>query len=153
MIAVCEGQRDEQGGWFGAELITRPGARDPLPANMGHVIAKLLWDRTGLRARAEKPGLLGRSCAALASDVDRADACNCGKAAVRAAIARESGVMVTLRPLGGGPATGLAPLDRVARRERPFPREWMNAERNDVAPAYVDWARPLIGAILPHGLL
>jgi len=150
MIAVCEGQRDEQGGWFGAELNSRPGARDPLPGNMGHVLAKLLWSRTGLRARAEKPGLFGRSCAALASEVDRADSWACGVAAVRAAIAGESGVMVALRPFGAEPATFLLPLERVARNERPFPSEWMNPDRNDVTPAFIDWARPLVADIPPH---
>jgi len=150
MIAVCEGQRDEKGGWFGAELNSRPGARDPLPGNMGHVIAKLLWSQTGLRARAEKPGLFGRSCAALASDVDRADSWTCGVEAVRAAIAGESGVMVALRPLGTTPATFLLPLDQVARNERPFPTEWLHPDRNDVAPAYLEWARPIVGEVAPH---
>ena len=150
MIAVCEGQRDEQGGWFGAELNSRPGARDPLPANMGHVLAKLLWSRTGLRARAEKPGLFGRSCAALASEVDRADSWTCGVAAVRAAIAGESGVMVALRPFEAGRATFLLPLEQVARNERPFPTEWMNPDRNDVTSAFIDWARPLMGDVPPH---
>jgi 6-phosphofructokinase 1 len=152
-IAVCEGQTDDTGGWFGAELITKPGARDPLPANMGHVIAKLLWSRTGLRARAEKPGLLGRSCAPLASETDRTESWNCGAAAVRSAVEGCSGVMVAIRRVPG-PAyksdTFLAPLELVARKERPFPREWINAERNYVTEEFVKWAEPLIGPVQPH---
>jgi 6-phosphofructokinase 1 len=152
-IAVCEGQRDETGGWFGAELITRPGARDPLPANMGHVIAKLIWSRTGLRARAEKPGLFGRSCAALASETDRTESWNCGAAAVRAALAGQSGFMVGIRREAGAvyrSETFLVPLEQVARKERPFPTEWINTERNYVMNDFVEWAAPLMGPVKPH---
>jgi 6-phosphofructokinase 1 len=152
-IAVCEGQTDDAGGWFGAELITKPGARDPLPANMGHVIAKLIWSRTGLRARAEKPGLLGRSCAALASETDRTESWNCGVAAVRCAVEGRSGVMVAIRREAGPKyksETFLTPLEIVARKERPFPREWINAERNDVREEFLAWADPLIGPVQPH---
>ena len=153
MVAVCEGQKDEQGGWFGAELITLPGARDQLPANMGQVLARLIWSRTGLRTRAEKPGLFGRSCAALASDVDRAESWECGTAAVRAALAGRSGEMVAIRRLEGDgyrSETFLTPLESVTRKERQFPREWMNEERNHVTQEFVDWARPLIGEVKPH---
>jgi 6-phosphofructokinase len=147
MIAVCEGQTDEQGGWFGAELITMPGARDPLPANMGQVLARMVWSNTGLRTRAEKPGLLGRSCAALVSEVDRRESWECGVAAVRAALEGRTGEMVAIRrdlPMA------LVPLELVARKERQFPKEWMNAERNDVTRDFIDWARPLIGEVRPH---
>jgi 6-phosphofructokinase 1 len=156
MVAVCEGQTDELGGWFGAELNSLPGARDPLPGNMGHVLAKLVWSKTGLRTRAEKPGLLGRSCAALVSEADRADSWKCGAAAVRAAIEGRSGEMVAIRRLDGPayePETFLTPLERVARKERQFPREWMNDERNDVTREFLDWARPLIGDVPPHIVL
>jgi len=153
MVAVCEGQKDEQGGWFGAELNSQPGARDPLPGNMGHVLAKLVWSRTGLRTRAEKPGLIGRSCAALVSEVDRAESWKCGAAAVRAAVEGRSGEMVAIRRMPGDgyeSETFLTPLERVARKERKFPREWMNEERNDVKEEFLEWARPLIGDVRTH---
>jgi len=152
-IAVCEGQKDETGGWFGAELITKPGARDPLPANMGHVIAKLIWSRTGLRARAEKPGLFGRSCQALASEIDRAESWTCGCAAVRAAVEGHSGFMVALRREAGGPyrsETFLVPLEQVAHKERAFPTEWINVSHNYVTDEFVEWARPLMEPVKPY---
>jgi 6-phosphofructokinase len=153
LIAVCEGQTDERGGWFGAELNNLPGARDPLPANMGQVLAKLIWSGTGLRARAEKPGLLGRSCAALASEIDREESWRCGAAAVRAAVEGHTGEMVSLQRLPGSPyqsATTLVPLESVAGKERRFPLEWMAAGRNDVTPEFLEWARPLIGRVEPY---
>ena len=153
LVAVCEGQTDERGGWFGAELGSMPGARDPLPANMGHVLAKLIWSRTGVRTRAEKPGLFGRSCTALASQVDREESWRCGEAAVRAAVDGQSGVMIAIRRVPGAPyrsEMGTTPLEQVAGTERLFPREWIAAEGNDVSSEFVEWARPLVGDLPPH---
>jgi ATP-dependent phosphofructokinase / diphosphate-dependent phosphofructokinase len=153
VVAVCEGQTDEKGGWFGAELITARGAREQLPANMAQVLARLIWSRTGVRARAEKPGLLGRSCQALASEVDREESWRCGEAAVRAAIAGESGKMVAIRRVPGAiyqSEMTLVPLESVARIERKFPVAWMNEARNDVRPEFLDWSQPIIGPVEAH---
>lgn len=156
VIAVCEGQKDEQGGWFGADLVTAPGARDQLPANMGHIIARTIWDRTGVRARAEKPGLLGRSCAPLASVVDRGESWQCGEAAVRAALEDRSGEMVSIRRVSTEPYHSemeLVSLDQVARTERPFPPEWVSPTRNDLQPEFIEWARPIVGEVAAHARL
>ena len=153
LVAVCEGQTDNQGGWFGAEVDIKPGGRDPLPSNMGHVLARFIWSRTGIRARAEKPGLFGRSCAALVSEVDREESWRCGEAAVRAAVEGHSGEMVALERLPGSPyrsQTTLVPLEQVARLERRFPKEWIGPDRNDVTAEFLEWARPLVGPVSPH---
>ncbi len=153
VVAVCEGQTDDKGGWFGTELGTLPGARDALPANMGHVLSRLIWSRTGLRARAERPGLLGRSCQALVSEVDREESRRCGSTAVKAALAGESGKMVALQRVPGPRyecEMVLVPLESVARTERRFPAEWVNDSHNDVLPEFLDWSRPIIGEIGTH---
>jgi 6-phosphofructokinase 1 len=148
MVAVCEGQRDETGGWFGTELNNLPAMRGVLPANMGQVLAKIIWDATGLRTRAEKPGLVGRSCAPLASQVDREESWRCGEAAVRAAVAGRSGEMVAIRRReGAGYEAEMAtvPLEEIAGIERPFPAQWM--ADGDVQPEFIDWARPIVGEV------
>lgn len=147
MVCVCEGQRDASGDWFGAELNNLPGARGVLPANMGQLLAQGIWAATGLRTRAEKPGLAGRCSAALVSETDRRESWECGAAAVRAALAGCSGEMVALCRGGG---TEMVPLDRIAGIERPFPMEWMSPERNNVTPDFVAWLRPLTGEVPPH---
>ena len=35
-------------------------------------------------------------------------------------------------------------MDEVANTEKKFPREWINAEGNNIEPAYIDYALPLI---------
>jgi ATP-dependent phosphofructokinase / diphosphate-dependent phosphofructokinase len=150
VIAVCEGQLDESGQPFGAD-VDRPGVpQHRLASNLGHTLAQLLAVKTGLRARAEKPGLLGRSCGPFASPLDRVEAHECGRAAARAAMNALSGNMVALRRESNDPYRGttfLTPLETVAHKERRLPLEWIAPEGNDVLPAFQDYARPLVGEV------
>jgi 6-phosphofructokinase 1 len=150
VIAVCEGQLDESGQPFGAAVDRPDVAQHRLASNLGHTLAQLLAAKTGLRARAEKPGLLGRSCGPFASPLDRAEACECGRAAARAAMEDRSACMVAIRRESDQPyrsSTFLAPLETVAGQERTLPLEWIAPKGNDVLPAFRDYARPLIGDV------
>ena len=150
LVAICEGQLDEHGEAFGAD--ERAGSRGKLAMNLAHRLATLTGERLKLKARSEKPGLLGRSWWSEEPRGDRREARLCGAAAVRAAGDGHSGVMVTLVREAGPEyriATGLAPLDAVARGERLFPAEWRNPAGNDVMAGFRDYVVPLVGAI-PH---
>lgn len=156
VVAVCEGQRDEKGEPFGADLIAADGFAHALAGNLAHALSQLIARRLKLRARSEKPGLLGRTSAAFVSASDREEARLCGREAVRAAIQGESEKMVTLvREPGPGYRVrlGLAELERVANVERRFPLEWIHPEGNDVLAPFLDYARPLAGEIAPRARL
>jgi 6-phosphofructokinase 1 len=151
VVAVCEGQLDGRGEPFGADV--RKGSRGSLAMNLGHRLATLVAERLKLKARSEKPGLLGRSHWDEQPQLDRAEARLCGRAAVQAACQGLSGVMVTLLRESGTEyrvSTGVAPLQRVALVERLFPAEWRNPAGNDVLPAFHDYVLPLVGAIPRH---
>jgi 6-phosphofructokinase 1 len=150
VIAVCEGQLDQKGKPFGADVDRADSAVHRLASNLGYTLAVALAEKTGLRARAEKPGLLGRSCAPLASEVDRKESFACGRAAVKAALAGESEKMVTLVRTSSQPyecETGLTDLESVARIERPFPADWISPEANDIAPGFSEFLLPLVGKL------
>jgi 6-phosphofructokinase len=150
IVVVCEGQLDETGEPFGADV--RSGSRGSLAQNLAHRLALLTTQRLNLRARSEKPGLLGRSTAAFTPPGDRDEAMSCGRAAVVAAMQHKGGSMVTLecarRPYRS--TTGLVALSAVAFRERTLPREFRNEAGNDVTLAYLDYAAPLLGEIERH---
>jgi 6-phosphofructokinase 1 len=150
VVAICEGQLDECGEPFGADV--RAGSRGKLAMNLGHRLAVLVAERLKLKARSEKPGLLGRSWWGEQPELDRAESRLCGRAAVRAACQGVSGAMVTLvreRASEYAISTGLAPLERVALVERLFPAAWRNPSGNDVMPEFRDYVAPLVGSI-PH---
>ena len=146
VVALCEGQLDERGEAFGAD--ERAGSRSKLAMNLAHRLATLTGERLQLKARGEKPGLLGRSWWSEEPRLDREEARLCGAAAVRAACEGRTGAMVTLVREPGGAyrvSTGLAPLARVAAGERLLPAEW----RNEAMAAFRDYVVPLVGTI-PH---
>lgn len=148
VVAICEGQLDKNGEPFGADV--RSGSRGSLAMNLAHRLASLVSQKLKLRARSEKPGLLGRSSAVNISQSDWNDSRLCGQRAVLAAIQQQGGNMVTLLTSSQAdkPAeTGLASLDRVALRERQFPEHWRNAAGNDVLPEFRTFAEPLTGEI------
>lgn len=150
VVAICEGQLDERGEAFGAD--ERGGSRGKLAMNLAHRLATLTAARLKLKARSEKPGLLGRSFWSDEPRLDRAEARLCGASAVQAACQGRTGVMVTLLREPGPDyrvSTGLAPLAAVASGERLFPAGWRNATGNDVMPAFRDYVVPLVGTI-PH---
>ena len=75
-----------------------------------------------------------------------------GEAAVKAAAAGESDKMVTLVRESNDPyrcTTGLAPLEAVAHAEKRVPDEFISEEGNDITPAFLEYARPLLGGPLP----
>jgi 6-phosphofructokinase 1 len=120
--------------------------------NLAHHLSSIISDRLGLKARGEKPGLLGRVSANVRSETDWSESRQCGDAAVRAAWDGASGVMVTLNRQTGdrySATTGLVPLERVAGIERPFPEEWMTKGRA-ISRQFIDYAAPLTGAIAPN---
>ena len=154
VIAMCEGQLNEKGvPLAGADAGPPDRFGRRLSGNVGYSCAKMIGETLGVRARSEKPGVLGRSTAAVVSETDRHEAWLVGVAAVRAAIQGESGVMVTLaREAGQGyrVTTGLTPLENVAHRERRFPAEWIHPDGNDVVPGFREWVLPLTGEIEPR---
>jgi ATP-dependent phosphofructokinase / diphosphate-dependent phosphofructokinase len=154
VVAVCEGQLDEQGEPFGAD--TRIASAAPLALNLAHVLSMRLSKSLGISARSEKPGLLGRSFGVLASAVDLAEARRCGAAAVGFALRGETGKMVTLQRIESieyGTTIGLIPIEEVAGRERLFPAAWAPDDPSAGAPEFQRWLEPLLGQIQPLGKL
>jgi ATP-dependent phosphofructokinase / diphosphate-dependent phosphofructokinase len=152
-VCLCEGQLDENGNAFDADVDQPDNPRRRLASNLAHAVARFVTRELGLRARSERPSLLGRSCSLVVPENDRSEAEECGRAAVRAAAGGELGQMVALRRESSVPyvsSTFLAPLEDVARRERQMPAEFLCPSGHDVTAAYLDYARPLIGTIVPH---
>jgi ATP-dependent phosphofructokinase / diphosphate-dependent phosphofructokinase len=151
VVAVCEGQLDENGEPFGADV--RPGSRATLAMNLAHRLAMLVTQHLKIRARSEKPGILGRASMAELSTRDWEESRLCGQMAVRHACGGASDVMVTLvrEPAAEyAISTGLAALDRVAYVERLVPSDWISAGGNDVTEEFRRYAGPLVGSIARH---
>ncbi len=153
VVAICEGQRNDKGEPFGAAFHATQGARDQLAANLAHEVATLLTERLGVRARSEKPGLLGRSSALDVAPLDRQASWLCGQRAIHHAVAGMSGRMLTIDSVdaaSGEIAIGSVPFEQVSRAEHALGRSHINTEGNGVTEEFLAYVRPLVGRIEPH---
>jgi 6-phosphofructokinase len=117
------------------------------------VLSQLVTTRLNLRARVDQPGTLQRMSQAHQSEVDLIEAEECGRAAVRGALAGSTDQMVILERVEGPlyrSTIGLAELAGIANVEKHLPSEFLNPSGNFVTQAFIDYALPLIGGPLPQ---
>jgi len=154
VIAVCEGVKGKDGKTL-VESTTDVDVDSFGHAQRGGVsdyLCKVIAGRLGLKARFDKPGTIQRVSGLIASPVDRAEAFLVGETAVKKALAGVGDKMVTLERVSNAPyrcETGLVDLDLVANAEKLMPAEFIAESANDVTPAFLEYARPLIGEGLP----
>lgn len=143
---VAEGLRDKSGRMIGA---SGGSARDAkgrvLAGNCSISLAALITRNLKVRTRSEKPGLLCRALTTCRSEVDWLEAYEAGRAAVRAALAGKSEVMVALERSRTGPyrcGYKLVPLDAVANRERKLDARFL--KRGAIDESYARYVLPLV---------
>ncbi len=113
-------------------------------------LVHMVIEELGVKARCEKPGILGRSCPEMVSEVDRNEAIELGRLAAATVLDGRGGFMPGLRRVSNEPYACekiLIPVEKVMLHERLFPKEFIAENGMDVTPAFVDWAKPLVGTL------
>jgi ATP-dependent phosphofructokinase / diphosphate-dependent phosphofructokinase len=161
LIGVSEGIHYSDGTFVSeAKVSNTDGFGHVQLGGLAATLAGLIKLHTGSKVRGIELSLLQRCGAHLASQTDIDEACLAGKYAVENAVAGESGKMVAFER---DPASRsyvcrllLQPLSIVANAEKKVPRDWINAEGNNVTSEFFDYALPLIQGenkrILDNGL-
>jgi len=153
VIAMSEGARDQKGESLGTVLQQEVDVfGHKMKGGASDEVARLIAAEMGLKARVDRPNYLQRSSMGVASHIDLEEAYRAGRAAVRAAVAGESGHMISLVRLSSTPyefTTGMTPLSEVANMERPLPAEYFDRESGEITSGFVEYAKPLIGDPLP----
>lgn len=114
-------------------------------------LCALVIRKLGIKARSEKPGILGRCSIAHQSPLDKEEAIRAGEAAVQATLSGQSAAMIGFRRLSSEPyraETILVPIEEVMLHERKLPLEYVDTENNGIRASFLDWCRPLIGGQL-----
>ena len=146
VVVASEGLKDENGNpivdpIFKTERATYFG-------DVGTHLATLVIKELGIKARSEKPGILGRASITMQSEVDVEEAIKAGRAAVKAAVEGKTGYMVGLNRISTEPykcETSLIPINEVMMFEKELPNEFINERGNDVTDKFIEWCKPLIG--------
>ena len=153
VVAVSEGIHYPDGTFVSEAKIS--GTDGFGHAQLGGLAARLadvVKEKIGCKTRGIEFSLLQRCGAHLASATDINEAFMAGAEAVKAMLAGETDKMVAFECSRGGAyecKAKLIDLSDVANVENKVPDSWINAEGNDVLPAFIEYARPLIQGETP----
>lgn len=165
VVAVSEGIRGADGVPVAVALAGDSVERDSHgnaqlsgTGALGDLLAREVKARTGIRrVRADTFGYLQRSFPGAISEVDAAEARTVGSAAVAIALCggvRDGSVAIVRKP---GPDYCVefrrVPLSSVARATRSMPAKFIAPNGHDVTPAFLNYARPLVGELPRIALL
>ena len=159
VIAVSEGIRGKDGvpigakpadgvkGWHGNVQMSGTGA-------LGDALAKLLKAKAGVkRVGADTFGYLQRSFPGIASETDREEAFRAGACAVVAALEgplTKGTIGIQRCPTKKYAVEYVAmPVTNAAKYTRSVPKEYIAKNGHDVTPAFVEYAKPLVGDLPP----
>ena len=120
------------------------------------VLHQLIAREFGWRGEFEITESLQMCAADRAACLDREEAYACGQRAVELASLGRTGVMVALVRESGHPyriSLGEVSLQEAARHAKPMPEEYIHPDGNFVTPEYLEYARPLVGALPDYGRL
>ena len=155
LIAVSEGIHDASGKPIAEskEVDSHGNVQLSGSGALGDQLADLIKRELGakLRVRADTFGYLQRSFPGFASEVDAAEAREVGRTAVAVALQDDAphGSIVIRRHTDGGryrASFERTELENVAKQTRDLDPEFVRGD-NDIAPAFLDYVRPLVGAL------
>jgi 6-phosphofructokinase 1 len=155
LVAVSEGIADESGEPIAAKFSREVDAHGNVQLSgtgaLGDLLAAEIKARLGIsRVRADTFGYIQRSFPGTISAVDAREARQVGALAVRAACAGAgAGSIAILRKPGPRYAARYAciPLENVERESRSMPDRFISRDGNDVTPAFIRYAAPLVGEL------
>lgn len=155
LVAVSEGVCGEDGNPLSDTGIV-DGFGHKVAGGVGEYLSRTIMEKTGIKSRSEKPGLLGRTSIMYQSEVDVMEAYEVGKKAVDIALEGRSGVMVSINGERNGDnfsfSLDTVALDKVANVEKKFPQEWI-IDNNKISDAFFDYVKPLIGKLPDYAIL
>lgn len=156
VVAVSEGIADKDGTPMIAKFTQETDSHGNVQLSgtgaLGDLLAKVVKEQAGItRVRADTFGYLQRSFPGIASASDALEARLVGAAAVQAAVCDEvssGSVAIKRRPTKKyGVDFEVVPVRAVAKETRQMPDAFINKAGNHVTQAFIDYARPLVGAL------
>ena len=146
VIVASEGTRDAEGAFL-AEAGTKDAFGHVQLGGVGTTIARMVSDELGFKHHVAVADYLQRSARHISSQTDLEQAYAVGEAAVNAAVAGESGVMVSIKRLNDEPyrwETATTSIKRVANVERNVPRSFITNNGFGITARARRYLSPLI---------
>jgi len=162
VIAASEGIADDKGEAIAAKFIKEVDSHGNVQLSgsgaLGDLLAKEIKEKADIsRVRADTFGYLQRSFVGVVSANDAKEARLAGATAVKFATGGkfDNGSTAIKRAPGKTYKVWIerTELRNVAKETRHVPDEFINAEGNDVTPAFVAYAQPIVGDLPKTGRL
>ncbi len=157
VIAVSEGISDSRGtpivvkGASTKEVDSHGNVQLSGTGALGDILAAEIKAKTGItRVRADTFGYLQRSFAGCVSETDAKEARGVGAMAVKEAIkGTRDGSIAIKRKAGAKYAVTFkrVPLKNVAGKTKHMPDSFINKDGNDVTPAFIRYAAPIVSKL------
>jgi 6-phosphofructokinase 1 len=149
VMVVGEGIKNKHGEEIGADKTRLDAFGHPVLAGAAEKIKELIQEKLNTKTRTVLLGYAQRAAGHLGSLTDSTNAFACGEAAVKAAVAGQSGHMVKIVREKRADnsvkwSTGLQPLADVANVEHFVPRDWVSEDGLLPNEKFIEYARPLI---------
>lgn len=163
LIAVSEGVQNSAGKLL-AELLNENLEKDShgntqlSKSGLGDMLGDYIKAHSmheKLKLRSDTLGYAQRSFPGVVSPIDKLEAREVGREAVRYAMKGDIDGSVAIKRIGTGKdyATEyhLLKLEAVAQKTKTVPEHFINAAGNGITPDFIHYARPLIGELPEHG--
>ncbi|GAB6181372.1 6-phosphofructokinase [Desulfotomaculum defluvii] len=147
VVVVGEGIKDKQGNSIGNNPFANINKGSQVFGGAAHYLADKVSRELKIRARAQDLGITQRCFSPIRSELDEQEAYWVGRAAVRAAVARQGGNMVCIEklPIQGSLQYQTIPLAQVGGKEKEIPESYYNKQAKHVTEEFKAWLEPLLG--------
>lgn len=152
VVAVSEGIKLAGGDYVSAAGGVKDAFGHVALSGTGQCLEEMIKDNLGCKVRSIELSVLQRAAAHYASATDIDEAFRIGEAAVRAALAGESGVMMKFERVSQSPylvEIGSVAIEECANLEKTIPSHWI-VDGCDVSEEMMDYLRPLVVGRAPH---
>lgn len=133
---ICEYASEARVDNFGHKMLT----------GCGQVLEEAIRNRFGIKVRSVELNVSQRCSGMMVSAADVAEAEAAGRSGVQAALRGETGKMIAFVRTSQEPYVlecQTVDVNEVCNQEKTVPAEWI-IDGNDIAQAFIDYARPLI---------
>ncbi len=147
IIAVSEGIKDCEGQYISASSSHVDSFGHKQLCGVGKTLENILKAELGCKVRSVELNVLQRAGGHIASLTDISEAIMIGKAAVLEGKKGKTAQMLCYKRTANAPyqvETFAYDIHQIANGEKTVPREWINAQGNDITKELLDYLKPLI---------
>ncbi|MBQ8206581.1 MAG: 6-phosphofructokinase [Bacilli bacterium] len=145
LVCISEGIRDKDGNLFVGNVDNDVFGHAQL-GGAALTLTNIVKERLNLSVRAIEFNLLQRCASTVSSSIDINEAIGCGRYAVKQAILKNTGKMVTMNRISDDPykiTYSLKDIKEIANQTKYFPKEWI-VNGCDISDEFIKYALPLM---------